>query len=152
MNAELTAENRPACVPPGSVFGADCGNKTTDEDEGRVQVLVVLFRVISVKLSRLSAVDSEKVGSGIVGPQWFEEVFEGGMEAGFGCQLRLAVTAIERTGRTISDLSVRPLALVVEGFLAWSPSEVVVGRGYQPQVFSNRFSSEVGVYLFLPWE
>jgi hypothetical protein len=41
MNAELTAENGPACVPPDSVFSREYGNKTTNEDEGRVQALVV---------------------------------------------------------------------------------------------------------------
>ena len=44
MNAELTAENRPACAPLGSVFSAEDKNQTTDEDEGRVQVLVVLLQ------------------------------------------------------------------------------------------------------------
>ena len=58
----------------------------TDEDEGRIQVLVVLFRVIPVKFFRFSAVYSEEVGTGIVSPQWFEEFFEGGMEAGSECQ------------------------------------------------------------------
>ena len=84
MKAELTAENKPACVPLNSVLSADGRNKTTDEDEGCVQVLVILLRVIAVKLSGLPAVDGEEVGSGIVGPQRFEELFEGGVEA--GCQ------------------------------------------------------------------
>jgi len=51
MNAELTAEKRPAYIALGSVFSTEYGDKKTDEDEGRVQVLVVLFRVISVKFS-----------------------------------------------------------------------------------------------------
>ena len=68
INAELTAEKRPA-LPPGSAFNTDRRNGTTDEDEGSAQVLVVLFRVIAVKFSRFSAVCSKEVGSGIVGPQ-----------------------------------------------------------------------------------
>ena len=86
MNAELTAENRPACAPPVSAFNAARENETTDEDEGRVQVLVVLPRMISVKLSRFSAVYGEEVGSGVVGPQWFKEFLESGMEAKSECQ------------------------------------------------------------------
>ena len=60
----------------------------TDEDEGRVQVLVVLPRMISVKLSRFSAVYGEEVGSWIVGPQWLKKLLEGGMEAESECQQR----------------------------------------------------------------
>ena len=51
MNAELTAENSPAYTPSDSVLSTEIWNQTTDEYEGCVQVLVVLFRVISVKLS-----------------------------------------------------------------------------------------------------
>ena len=58
----------------------------THKDEGGVQVLVVLFRVIAVKLFGFSAVYGKEVGSGIIGPQRFGELFEGGMEAEFGCQ------------------------------------------------------------------
>ena len=54
----------------------------TDEDEGGVQVLVVLFRIISVELFGFSAVDGEEVSPGIFGPEGFEELLEGGMEAG----------------------------------------------------------------------
>ena len=82
MNAEQTAENRPVCIPSDSVFGAADGNKATNEDKGRVQVLVVLPRVISVKLCRFSTICGEEVGSGIVGPQRFEELLEDRMEAG----------------------------------------------------------------------
>jgi len=84
MTAEPTAEKRPACAPPGSELNAEYGNKTADEDEGRVQILVILFRVIAVKLSRFSAVCGEGVGSGITGPQRVKEFLEGGMEAGTG--------------------------------------------------------------------
>ena len=57
------------------------GKNSTDKDEGRVQVLVVLFGVIAVELCRLPTVHGEEVGSGIVGPQWFGKLFEDGMEA-----------------------------------------------------------------------
>ena len=70
-----------------SVISMEYGNTPTHEDEGRVQILVVLFGIISVKLFGLSAVYGEEVGSGIVGPEGFKEFLEGGMEAGgLGCQ------------------------------------------------------------------
>ena len=86
MKAELTAENRPACTHLDSASSTECGNNLTHKDEGGVQVLVVLFRVIAVKLFGFSAVYGKEVCSGIIGPQRFGELFEGGMEAGFGCQ------------------------------------------------------------------
>jgi len=87
MKVELTAENRPACsTHSDSAESTGDVNKTTDEDEGRVQVLVVLFRVIAIKLSRFSTVYSKEVGSGILGPQRFDKLFEGGVEAGSACQ------------------------------------------------------------------
>jgi len=52
------------------------------EDERRVEIFIVLPRVISVKVCRFPAVCSEEVGPGIVGPQWFKELLEGMMEAG----------------------------------------------------------------------
>ena len=83
MKAELTAENRPACsTPPDSAVSTGDVNQMTDEDERRVQVLVVLFRVITIKLSRFSTVYSKEVGSGILGPQRFDKLFEGRVEAG----------------------------------------------------------------------
>jgi hypothetical protein len=51
------------------------------EDEGGVQVLVVLPGIISVKLFGFFAVYGEEVGTRIVGPQRVEEFLEGGMEA-----------------------------------------------------------------------
>ena len=81
MNAELTAEKRPACRPSGSVLITEYRNRRTDEDKGRIQVLVILFRVISIKLSRFPAVDCEEVCPGVIGPQRVEEFLEGGMEA-----------------------------------------------------------------------
>jgi len=86
MKAELTAENRPACVHPDSAFSTEYRGRATDEDKGCVQVLVVLFRVIAIKLSGFSAVYSEEVGARVIGPQRVEELFESGMEAVLGCQ------------------------------------------------------------------
>ena len=70
MKAELTAENRPACVSASSVpvFSTDHRDEATDEYEGRVQILVILFRIITIKLARLPPIYGEEVGSGIVGP------------------------------------------------------------------------------------
>jgi len=88
MKAELTAENRPACVPPNSVFNTDYRKKTTDEDKGCVQVLVVLFGVIAVKFSGFSAVYNEEVGPRVIGPQRVKELFEDGTDAVVGYQRR----------------------------------------------------------------
>jgi len=81
MNAELTAEKRPACTSSDSVFSAEDGSWTAHKDERRVQVLVVLIRIISVEFSGLPSVDGKKVGTGIIGPQRLKELFEGRMEA-----------------------------------------------------------------------
>jgi len=65
----------------------------TDEDEGGVEVLVVLFRIISVKLFGFPAIHSEEVCPGIVGPERFKKLFEGRMEAGgLECQ-RISASA-----------------------------------------------------------
>ena len=80
MNAELTAENRPACMPSNLVSSLSSGNCATHKDEGRVQVLVTLFRIASVKLIGLLAVDGKEVCAGVVGPQRIEELFENELE------------------------------------------------------------------------
>ena len=72
MNAELTAENRPACVRPNSVWSTTYGDQRTHENEGSIQVLVVLARIILVKLSGFSAVHGEKIGSRVIGPRGIE--------------------------------------------------------------------------------
>jgi hypothetical protein len=81
MNAELTAENRPACVPPGSTPRKEYEHSMTYEDEGRVQVLVILSRVISIKLFRFPPINGEEVGPRVASPEWVEKLLEGGMEA-----------------------------------------------------------------------
>jgi len=53
----------------------------TDENEGCVQVLVILSGVISVEFFGFSAVHGEEVGAWVIGPQRVEEFLEGGMEA-----------------------------------------------------------------------
>jgi len=69
------------------VASAAYGNTQTHKDEGRVQVLIVLPGVVSVKLFRFPAVCGEEVGSGVVDPEGFNELLEGGMEPGrLGCQ------------------------------------------------------------------
>ena len=82
MNAELTAENRPACVLPGSVSSMKYGNRTTYEDKGCVQILVVLPCIISVELFRFPSIDSEEVGPRVLSSEWIEELLKGRMEAG----------------------------------------------------------------------
>jgi len=42
----------------------------------------VSLRTISVNPIGFLAIDSEKVGAGVIGPQWIKELFEGGVEAG----------------------------------------------------------------------
>ena len=56
-------------------------NRITYENEGGVEVLVVLLRIVSVKLVGLLSIDGKEVGAGIIGSQWLEELFEGGVEA-----------------------------------------------------------------------
>ena len=63
------------------VVSTEYGNTPTHKDEGRVQVLIVFPRIISVKLFGFSAVYGEEVGSGIIGSEWFKELLESGMEA-----------------------------------------------------------------------
>ena len=141
MKAELTAENRPACVPPASVCSAHSRKKTTDENKGCVQVFVVLFRVVAIKLSGFSAVHSEEVRPGVIGPQRLEILSESRMEAGSGCQQPdVAVAVTEWTGRTTLDLSERPSALVVEDQTGWAPG----GRGIPSVVSVERRWRTIG--------
>jgi len=59
-------------------------NRVTHENEGCVQVLVILSGVIPVEFFRFFAVHGEEVGTRVVGPQRVEEFLEGGVEAGSG--------------------------------------------------------------------
>ena len=83
MNAELTAENKPACVLPGSAFSTGRRNPATYEDEGCIQVLIVLPHVTSVKLFRFPPINGEEVSPWVIGPQWIKKFLKGGMEAGY---------------------------------------------------------------------
>jgi len=118
------------------VFSTDYRKKTTDEDKGRVQILVILFRVIAVKLSGFSAVYSEEVGPRVICPHRVKELFEGGAEALLGYQRRRpGCTVMEWVVRTTLDLSGRRLGLAVPAFHGGPPSErasssvVIVGGG-----------------------
>ena len=66
----------------------------THENEGRVQVFIVLPCVIFVKLFRFPPINGEEVGPRVVSPQWVEELPEGRMEAGSGVRDRLATTIV----------------------------------------------------------
>ena len=81
MNAELTAENRPAWMPQGSVIGRELDSDATHKDKGSVQVIVVLLDIVAIKLFRFLAVYGKEVGARVIGPQWSEEFFEGRPEA-----------------------------------------------------------------------
>ena len=56
-------------------------DRIAHKNEGRIEILVILLGIVSVEFSGLLAIDGEEVGAGIVGPQWFEELLEGRMEA-----------------------------------------------------------------------
>ena len=81
MDVKPTAENRPAWVPPGSVFCRRLDSDATYEDKGGVQAIVALLSIGMVELSRFPAVYSEEVGARVIGPQWIEEFFKGRLEA-----------------------------------------------------------------------
>jgi len=117
-----------------SAIGVGYGNMRAHEDKGRVQVLVVLFRIISVKFFGFSAVHGEEVCSGIVGPERFKELLEGGMEAGgLECQRfsNYLTTTVKRVWRTTLDRFER-LPAPAAGFSSprarASPSVVIVAR------------------------
>ena len=78
------------------MISVEHGNTSTDKDEGGIQVLVVLPGIISVEIFGFSAVYGEEVGSGIVCPEGFNELLEGGVEA----------------GRSVSVLSSSPAATI----------------------------------------
>ena len=84
MKAELTAENRPAYPTQKLMVRPTVQEsrlKKTDKNEGGVEVFVILLGVLLVKLCRFLAIGGEEVGAGIVSPQRFEELSEGGVEA-----------------------------------------------------------------------
>ena len=66
MNAELTAENNPAYAREKSAFTVGLRVQRTYgtyEDKGCVQILIVLFRMLSVEHVRFLAIYGEKVGA-----------------------------------------------------------------------------------------
>ena len=105
----------------------------TDEDEGGVEVLVVLFHIVSVKLFGFSAVDGEEVGPGIFGPEGFEELLEGRLETGgLECQrISNYYTGVKWVLRTTWDRfepSLVPAAVVSSPQARASSSVVIVAR------------------------
>jgi len=58
-------------------------DRDAHEDERRVEIFVVLLRVVPVKLVGFPPVDRKEVGTGVIGPEWFEEFLESRMEAIF---------------------------------------------------------------------
>lgn len=104
MNAEPTAEKRPACVPPSSVLGAQPrsqGIKVTHKDERRVQILVVLSSIVLVKFFRFPTIYGIEVSARVVGPQWAEEFLEGRMEATEGSYRRRSCSQRSECKHTI---------------------------------------------------
>jgi hypothetical protein len=68
--AELTAENRPAWERGQRCCGK--GNAETHEDQGGVEILVVLRHVFGVILCRLSLVHCVEIELGVVVLDWLE--------------------------------------------------------------------------------
>ena len=56
-------------------------DRIAHKNEGRIEILVIFLGIVSVKFGGLLAIDSEKIGAGIVSSQWFEEFLEGRMKA-----------------------------------------------------------------------
>ena len=121
MNAELTAENKPACSSSSISAKRMYSDRIAHEDERRVEIFIVFPRVISVKICRFLAVCCEEVGTRIISPQRFKKFLEGEMEAGSECQHGLAVMVIQCTERTIPDLFEQPRGLALEAFRACAP-------------------------------
>ena len=53
----------------------------TYEDESRVQILVILPGVVFVEFFRLPSIDGEEVSPRLIGSDWVDEIFKGGMES-----------------------------------------------------------------------
>ena len=64
MNAEVTAENRPACEPSQRV--KDIGNIHTHKDQGGVQVFIVSLDKLSIVLISFAAVGVVELSSVIL--------------------------------------------------------------------------------------
>ena len=56
-------------------------DRNAHKNEGGVEVLVILLDIVFIEFGGLPSIDGEEVGAGITGPQWFEELLEGRMEA-----------------------------------------------------------------------
>ena len=79
--AALTAENSPAWLCSGINAEWMYSDGIAHKNEGGVEILVILFGIVFIEFGGLLSIDGEEVGAGITGPQWFEELLEGRMEA-----------------------------------------------------------------------
>ena len=86
-----------------SEMSRERGNQTTHENEGGVEVLVVLLDVVRVVLHRLPVVHRIEVEAGIVGLDGLEECPESILQATFG-QRPKRCSILWRVGRTTLDL------------------------------------------------
>ena len=78
--AELTAENRPACecCQPCAMKK---GSGETHEDEGGVEIIVILLHVICIVLHRLPFVHSVEIELGVIVLDWWEVRSQGFADA-----------------------------------------------------------------------
>jgi len=134
-----------------SVFSAEDGSWTAHKDERRVQVLVVLIRIISVEFSRLPSVDGKKVGTGIIGPQRLKELFEGRMEAVSRVRNAPGGSYSVSNQRTTSG-PVGPGSVLVLAVPFDFPLEVEAGFLPSPEVAETRQKKKVRVMLCGPLE
>ena len=68
MNAELTAEKRPACGSPIQYSTPADGYITAHEEKGGIQAFIVFPCVVTIKFLRFLTINGEEVGTGVVGP------------------------------------------------------------------------------------
>ena len=72
-NAELTAENRPALLQVNN-YGEKHWARGTNENQGCVQVFVVLLHIVVVILATLPLIGGVEIGPCIFGLDWGKEV------------------------------------------------------------------------------
>jgi len=91
----------------------------------------VPLRTVSVKFVGFLAMDGEEVGAGVIGPQWIEELFEGGMQAesNSSSQQQFGGRGNRLDRRTTLGRAGPSLTLVVEALLVRSPRGMVGPSG-----------------------
>ena len=62
----MAVENRPVWLPSGTSTELTHSNRITHEDEGRVEIFIVLLRIASIELVGLLAADGKEGCAGIV--------------------------------------------------------------------------------------